>query len=104
MAEIKPNPNFILWTGDSSPHWYKSPPNWTYIYEAENFVAGQIRKYFPDTPIIPILGNHDAFLPDNFPTNDYKIKGSKVSTVRLTEAVPKSGLPFLLIEYVIERV
>ena len=45
MAEIKPNPDFILWTGDSSPHWYKSPPNWTYIYEAENFVAGQIRKY-----------------------------------------------------------
>ena len=27
-----------------------------------------------------------------------------VSTVRLTEVVPKSGLPFLLIEYVIERV
>ena len=68
MAEIKPNPD-----------WYKSPPNWTYIYEAENFVAGQIRKYFPDTPIIPILGNHDAYVPDNFPTNDYKIKGSKVN-------------------------
>ena len=82
MVEIKPNPNFILWTGDSSPHWYKSPPNWTYIYEAENFVAGQIRKYFPDTPIIPILGNHDAYVPDNFPTNDYKIKGSKVNTYK----------------------
>ena len=27
-----------------------------------------------------------------------------VHTVRLTEVVPKSGLPFLLIEYVIERV
>ena len=31
-------------------------------------------------------------------------KEKKISTVCLTEVVPKSGLPFLLIEYVIERV
>ena len=34
MAEIESDPEFILWTGDSSPHWSKSPPNWTYIFEA----------------------------------------------------------------------
>ena len=35
MAEIKPNPD-----------WYKSPPNWTYIYEAENIVAGHKMQEF----------------------------------------------------------
>jgi hypothetical protein len=67
MAKIKSNPEFILWTGDSSPHWNQpSSPDWEYIYKAEKFITTTIRMYFPTVPIVPVLGNHDAFEPDNF--------------------------------------
>ena len=25
MNKFEPNPDFILWTGDSNPHWRKQP-------------------------------------------------------------------------------
>ena len=75
MADLNPRPEFILWTGDSSPHWHNSKaPDWTYIYNAEKYLAKSIQKRFPDTIIIPVLGNHDAFMPDNFTENDLDLK------------------------------
>ena len=48
MVDIEPDPDFILWTGDSSPHW-KDPnsPDWEYVYEAEEFIKDTIKKFFP---------------------------------------------------------
>ncbi len=67
MARINPEPDFILWTGDSSPHWtFPDSPDWDYIYKAEKYITKMIRMYFPKTPIVPVLGNHDAFEPDNY--------------------------------------
>ncbi len=67
MAEINSKPDFILWTGDSSPHWrHPTNPDWEYIFKAEKLIMNMIRKYFPNTPIVPALGNHDSFAPDNF--------------------------------------
>lgn len=70
MAETEDQPEFILWTGDSSPHW-KDPdsPDWDYIYDAELFITNSIRNYFPNSTIIPVLGNHDAYEPDNYTSN-----------------------------------
>ena len=73
MAINEPNPDFILWTGDSSPHWnYPDSPDWQYIYEAEKFLTKSLREYFPNTTIIPVMGNHDAYEPDNYTSNYFK--------------------------------
>lgn len=78
MAKIEPNPDFILWTGDSSPHWsFPDAPNWDYVYAAERYIAGYLAKHFPNTTIVPVLGNHDAFRPDNFTANKVEIKGNE---------------------------
>ena len=71
MQRINPNPDFILSTGDSSPHWKKPDyPDWSYIYQSESFITDKILEYFPNTTIIPVMGNHDAYQPDNFTYND----------------------------------
>ena len=67
MKQINPNPDFILSTGDSAPHWsFPDYPDWNYIYHAESYITKKIREYFPNTTVIPVMGNHDAYQPDNF--------------------------------------
>ena len=68
MQIIEPNPDIILWTGDSSPHW-KDPdyPDWNYIFKVENDIVGKLKHNFPNTTILPVLGNHDSFPPYAFP-------------------------------------
>lgn len=74
MQLVEPNPEFIVWTGDSAPHWRDpEPPSLPYISNVTKFVFTKLDQYFPNIPIVPALGNHDASPPDQFPitnTND----------------------------------
>ena len=80
MKKFEPNPDFILWTGDSSPHWWKpDSPSWPYIFKTEKMILGQIQKTFPRATIIPVLGNHDSYKPDNFTSNNISTKGNPKS-------------------------
>lgn len=65
MREIQPNPDFILWTGDSSPHWQY--PSMEYVFSAERALVALIRTHFPNTKVVPVMGNHDTSPPDFFP-------------------------------------
>ena len=77
MKRINPDPDFIISTGDSTPHWnHPDYPDWEYIYQAESFITDKIIEYFPNTTVIPVLGNHDAYLPDNFTYNDREVYGN----------------------------
>ena len=77
MKEHEPKPDFILWTGDSSPHWWKpDSPSWHYIFKTEKMILDQIQKTFPNATIIPVLGNHDSYKPDNFTSNDIHTKSN----------------------------
>jgi len=68
MARFQPNPEFIVWTGDSAPHWKEpTPPNASYITNVTSTVFTKLGQLFPRTPIIPALGNHDSSPPDQFP-------------------------------------
>ena len=68
MQIIEPSPDIILWTGDSSPHWkYPTPPDWNYIFKAERDIVRRLRNNFPNSTILPVLGNHDSFPPYSFP-------------------------------------
>ena len=68
MRVVESQPDFILWTGDSAPHWHEpSDPNWDYIFKAEKDIVSRLREAFPHTQILPALGNHDSFPADFFP-------------------------------------
>eukprot|EP00090_Calanus_glacialis_P045413 TRINITY_DN8417_c0_g1_i1.p1 TRINITY_DN8417_c0_g1~~TRINITY_DN8417_c0_g1_i1.p1 ORF type:complete len:822 (-),score=306.82 TRINITY_DN8417_c0_g1_i1:453-2918(-) len=70
MQRFHPNPDFIVWTGDSAPHWRDPSPNEEYILNVTKQVFTRLDKLFPNISIIPALGNHDASPPDQFPQYD----------------------------------
>lgn len=70
MQRFNPNPDFIVWTGDSAPHWRDPSPNEEYIVNVTKKVFTRLDKLFPNISIIPALGNHDASPPDQFPQYD----------------------------------
>jgi len=69
MANIQPNVSFIVWTGDSGPHWGKGmeSPKQKYILNVTKRVFTKLDRHFPNVPVVPALGNHDADPPDQFP-------------------------------------
>jgi len=68
MHTINPTPDFIVWTGDSAPHWRKpAPPSEKYIVDVTKWVFTKLDQLFPEVPVIAALGNHDASPPDQFP-------------------------------------
>jgi sphingomyelin phosphodiesterase acid-like 3 len=59
MRSEDPNPNFIIWTGDTVPHLNDdqlSPEAVIHIIES---VTNWLKDQFPSTPVYPVLGNHD---------------------------------------------
>ena len=68
MQKFQPKPDFIVWTGDSAPHWRDpAPPQDKYIMNVTKRVFRLIDNLFPGVPVVPALGNHDASPPDQFP-------------------------------------
>lgn len=65
MKRVNPDPDFILWTGDSSPHW-KDGPDFEYIFKNLKNITKLFRNYFKDAFIVPVLGNHDTNPPDYY--------------------------------------
>lgn len=72
MKIVEPEPEFILVLGDIVGHFTSSYLNEDGEYNAEytiklieqthEDVVKLIRKFFPDTQIIPVIGNNDAYL------------------------------------------
>ncbi len=67
MRDFEPDPDIILWTGDSSAHGTPSEVDFDYVLSAERTLSTYLRKYFPNALILPVLGNHDSSPPDYFP-------------------------------------
>lgn len=71
MKTVEPDPDFILWSGDSSPHWHGvpgGPPDIAYVTSNLRNITKLLRSYFDESvPIIPALGNHDTSPPDQYP-------------------------------------
>ena len=65
MKREVPDPEFILWTGDSSAH--DATLNTTDIMSNLRFVVQRLHENFPGVPVIPVLGNHDSAPKDFFP-------------------------------------
>jgi hypothetical protein len=68
MKKIHGDPDFILWMGDSTPHWNTpTSSDMTYIINVTQTVFTELEHLFPGVPIIPVLGNHDVSPPNQFP-------------------------------------
>lgn len=65
MKAINPNPSFIIYTGDSVPHWldYTSVEFYTVemVKSGITTVLNLTAAAFPGVPIYPALGNHVRF-------------------------------------------
>ncbi|KAM9723193.1 acid sphingomyelinase-like phosphodiesterase 3b [Menidia menidia] len=67
MKKILPDPDFIVWTGDDTPH----VPNEDLGEEAVVNIVGNLShlltEVFPDTKVYSALGNHDYHPKSQFP-------------------------------------
>ena len=60
MKQVLPDPDFILWTGDSSPH-YKTGPGWDTVYgNLRQIIKYLYQEFGSETKVVPALGNHDT--------------------------------------------
>jgi sphingomyelin phosphodiesterase acid-like 3 len=75
MGEVNNKPDFIIITGDFISHNFEASfTTYTgitntdtlhrFIEKTVSFVAWQIEKQYPNTPILPVLGNNDDFCGD----------------------------------------
>ncbi|XP_043300643.1 acid sphingomyelinase-like phosphodiesterase 3b isoform X1 [Cervus canadensis] len=64
MKEIEPEPDFILWTGDDTPHVPNERLSEVAVLQIVEQLTQLIREAFPDTKVYAALGNHD-FHPKN---------------------------------------
>ena len=68
LSKMNETIDLILWTGDSLSHDIFS----TTAEEPMQIIANLsslIRKYFPDVPVVPVLGNHDYYPVNYFDVN-----------------------------------
>ncbi|XP_045616115.1 acid sphingomyelinase-like phosphodiesterase 3b [Procambarus clarkii] len=92
MAEINNKPDFILWTGDNVPHTNDPEPNFTVIFNTISNITGELRTTFQDSvPILPVLGNHDAFPKDYFPVAGEEFYGEYLTKGGWSSVLPKSA-------------
>ena len=67
MKAIDPSPSFIIYTGDSVPHWldYSSVEFYTeeMVKEGIARVINMTAQAFPGVPLYPALGNHVQHSP-----------------------------------------
>ena len=68
MKKFVKNPDFILWTGDNSPHvdTLKTKD----VMKHLSYVTKKLYQLYPGIPVIPVLGNHDSAPKDFFPYPD----------------------------------
>jgi len=68
MEKLEPNPDFVLWTGDSAPHIESPAPDYPYITNVTSWVFKEIKRRFNgEVPVVAALGNHDSYLFDSYP-------------------------------------
>jgi hypothetical protein len=63
MAQIQPNPDFVMWLGDGVPY-IGGGVSEDFVLDSLTNITRLISKNFPKIRTFPLLGNHDAFPTD----------------------------------------
>ncbi|XP_033107535.1 acid sphingomyelinase-like phosphodiesterase 3b isoform X2 [Anneissia japonica] len=69
MQTIEPNPDFIIWTGDDTPHVPNSMLNEDKVLSTIFNITELLMDAFPNTKFIPVFGNHDYHPKHQMPPN-----------------------------------
>ncbi|KAK3868599.1 hypothetical protein Pcinc_026034 [Petrolisthes cinctipes] len=92
MVEIKSNPDFVLWTGDNVPHTNDPEPDYSVIFATIANITTELKTAFPDTiPILPVLGNHDAYPKDDYPVAKAEFYGQYLTKGGWSLVLPKDA-------------
>nr|XP_028598576.1 acid sphingomyelinase-like phosphodiesterase 3b isoform X2 [Podarcis muralis] len=73
MKQVLPNPDFILWTGDDTPHVADEKLGEDTVLEIIENLTNLIRHVFPETQVYPAMGNHDFHPKNQFPAKENRI-------------------------------
>ncbi|KAM9039093.1 acid sphingomyelinase-like phosphodiesterase 3b isoform 1-T1 [Sarcophilus harrisii] len=73
MKAILPSPDFILWTGDDTPHVPNEKLGEEAVLKIVKRLTELIRLVFPDTKVYAALGNHDFHPKNQFPVGSNNI-------------------------------
>ncbi|XP_010881294.2 acid sphingomyelinase-like phosphodiesterase 3a isoform X2 [Esox lucius] len=73
MKTVTPQPEFMIWTGDSPPHVPIGELSTDLVIQVMRNMTQTIRQHFPDMPVYPALGNHDYWPQDQLPTSTNEI-------------------------------
>ncbi|KAM6428755.1 acid sphingomyelinase-like phosphodiesterase 3b [Liasis olivaceus] len=73
MKKILPDPDFILWTGDDTPHVPDEKLGDETVLEIIEKLTNLIRDVFPDTQVYPAMGNHDFHPKNQLPAEENRI-------------------------------
>lgn len=70
LTKIEDRIDMIIWTGDSVSHDVHHTSYQETIDTVTNLTS-LLYNYFPNTPVVPVLGNHD-FYPLNYFNPNYE--------------------------------
>ncbi|XP_072836213.2 acid sphingomyelinase-like phosphodiesterase 3b [Pogona vitticeps] len=73
MKEILPAPDFILWTGDDTPHVPDEKLGEQAVLQIIKNLTNLIRHVFPDTQVYSAMGNHDFHPKNQLPAEEHQI-------------------------------
>ncbi|KAJ6663536.1 hypothetical protein lerEdw1_009615 [Lerista edwardsae] len=73
MKEILPDPDFILWTGDDTPHVPDEKLSEELVLVIIRQLTTLIQQVFPGTQVYAAMGNHDFHPKNQFPAEENTI-------------------------------
>ncbi|XP_062996855.1 acid sphingomyelinase-like phosphodiesterase 3b [Elgaria multicarinata webbii] len=73
MKDILPDPDFILWTGDDTPHVSDEKLGEETVLGIIEKLTNLIKHVFPDTQVYPAMGNHDFHPKSQLPAKENRI-------------------------------
>ncbi|XP_051892009.1 acid sphingomyelinase-like phosphodiesterase 3b [Pristis pectinata] len=73
MRDLHPQPDFILWTGDDTPHIADKNLGEDAVLGIIGKLTHLIQEVFPDTKVYPAMGNHDFHPKNQFPDTYHRI-------------------------------
>ncbi|XP_077577109.1 acid sphingomyelinase-like phosphodiesterase 3b [Stigmatopora nigra] len=73
MKEILPDPDFIVWTGDDTPHVENAKLSEEKVLQMIGNITDLIQDIFPSTKVYSALGNHDYHPKNQLPGHENQI-------------------------------
>ncbi|NXG55566.1 ASM3B phosphodiesterase, partial [Hemiprocne comata] len=73
MRSRLPRPDFVLWTGDDTPHVPNEKLGEEKVLHIIENLTSLIKETFPDTKVFAAMGNHDFHPKNQFPGRKHRI-------------------------------